>query len=76
MRGRVLATYRAAFRDLEREVWILLPVSLVDRAGTMVLTFLVLYLTAQHEYSAVDPRLLGSSRGSIDGGERANPAYS
>src|SRR5215469_10828686 len=32
-------------KDLPREVWILSAATLVNRAGTMVLPFLVLYLT-------------------------------
>jgi predicted MFS family arabinose efflux permease len=32
-------------RDLPKEIWILAAATLVNRAGTMVLPFLVLYLT-------------------------------
>ena len=32
-------------KDLPREVWLLSAATLVNRAGTMVLPFLVLYLT-------------------------------
>lgn len=41
---RIIGTYRDAFRGLSREVWILSCVALVNRAGTMVLPFLTLYL--------------------------------
>lgn len=48
---RILETYRNAFRDLEREVWILSLVGLVNRAGTMVLPFLTLYLRQELAYT-------------------------
>lgn len=41
----VARTYRAAFAGLPRDVWMLCLVMLVNRAGTMVLPFLSLYLT-------------------------------
>lgn len=44
-----------AFRDLARlprEVWVLFTASLVNRAGTMALPFLVLYLTRDLGFSA------------------------
>ena len=43
-----------AFRDLKalpREVWILCFATLVNRAGTMALPFLVLYLTQELQFS-------------------------
>jgi predicted MFS family arabinose efflux permease len=43
--ARVLDTYRAAFRGLSREIWGLALVSLVNRSGTMVVLFLVPWLT-------------------------------
>ncbi len=49
---RLLALYRDAFRGLSREVWLLSLFMFVNRAGTMVLVFLVLYLTERHGYSA------------------------
>jgi len=42
---RVVRAYRAAFAGLGREVWLLAGSALVNRAGTMVLPFLSLYLT-------------------------------
>lgn len=46
--GKIKATYREAFSGIPGRIWILAGVSLVNRCGTMVLTFLSLYLT-QHE---------------------------
>ena len=40
----ILATYREAFAGLNRSVWLLSLATLVNRSGTMVLPFLVLYL--------------------------------
>lgn len=42
--------YRDAYRGLPREVWLLSTVLLINRAGSMVLTFLTLYLTQQLGY--------------------------
>jgi len=39
-------------RDLPREVWILFATTLVNRSGTMVLPFLVLYLTRDLGFTA------------------------
>jgi len=39
-------------RQLPREIWILFAATLVNRCGTMVLPFLVLYLTRELEISA------------------------
>lgn len=41
----IVATYREAFSGLNRSVWLLSAATLVNRSGTMVLPFLVLYLT-------------------------------
>ena len=42
--------YVASFSGFRREVWILSAVSFVNRAGTMVIPFLSLYLTADQEF--------------------------
>ena len=42
--------YREAFAGLPRQVWWLAAAMLVNRAGTMVLPFLTLYLTREHGY--------------------------
>ncbi len=50
---RRLATfYLDAFRGLPRAVWLACIVTLVNRAGTMVLPFLSLYLVEKLEFSA------------------------
>jgi predicted MFS family arabinose efflux permease len=43
----VLARYRAAYAGLPREVWLLAFALFVNRSGTMVMTFMTLYLTSQ-----------------------------
>ena len=45
------AAYRDAFSGLPRRVWLISAATLVNRSGTMVLPFLVLYLTAQRGFS-------------------------
>lgn len=50
---RLAATYRAAFSDLPREVWLLALVCLVNRAGAMVLPFMSLYMTRELGFTAV-----------------------
>ena len=49
---RVVTTYREAYAGLPRDVWLLAAVTLVNRAGTMVLPFLTLYLTQHLGFSA------------------------
>ena len=44
-------SYVRAFSGLPGEVWILAFATLVNRAGTMVLPFLTLYLTGQFGWS-------------------------
>ena len=46
-----LTRYRAAYAGLPREVWLLSLVLFVNRAGTMVMPFLTLYLTSQRGMS-------------------------
>ncbi len=48
--SRFLALYRDAFSGLSREVWLLSFFMFINRCGTMVLAFLVLYLTEKHGY--------------------------
>jgi MFS family permease len=43
--------YRAAYAGLPREVWLLSLVLFVNRAGTMVMPFLTIYLTSQRGMS-------------------------
>jgi MFS family permease len=49
---RLGRSYARAFSGLPGEVWILAVATLVNRAGTMVLPFLTLYLTGQFGWSA------------------------
>lgn len=48
---RLLALYRDAYTGLPREVWILSLVLFINRCGSMVLGFLVLYLTTERGYT-------------------------
>ena len=79
---RLTATYVDAFQGLPREVWWLSLALLVNRAGTMVLPFLSLYLTQQIGMQASDAGKLvalfgvGSVTGSAIGGwlsDRVDP---
>src|SRR5688572_21152309 len=55
-----LQRYRAAYNGLPREVWLLAIVLFVNRAGTMVLPFMTLYLTSQLGMTeALAGRLIG-----------------
>jgi predicted MFS family arabinose efflux permease len=52
---RAIATaYREAFSGLSRTVWLLSITSLVNRSGTMVMPFLVLYLTAKRGFTTTE----------------------
>ncbi len=50
----ILAAYREAFSGLNRAVWLLALTTLVNRSGTMVLPFLILYLTQQQGFEPTD----------------------
>ena len=78
----LIATYRAAYAGLPRQVWLLAGALLVNRAGTMVLPFLSLYLTRDLHLTAANAGLiigcfgLGSMAGSFIGGwlsDRVDP---
>ena len=49
----VVRVYREAYAGLPRDVWLISLAAMVNRAGTMVLPFLSLYLTREMELSAV-----------------------
>lgn len=51
---RIARTYRAAFSGLPRDVWLLSAVALVNRAGTMVLPFLALWLTERRGFNVAE----------------------
>ena len=67
---RLGRSYARAFSGLPGEVWILAVATLVNRAGTMVLPFLTLYLTGQFGWSpAAAGRMLALyGAGAIGGG--------
>lgn len=71
---RMVHAYRSAFAGLAREVWLLALATFVNRAGTMVLPFLGLYLTRRLGMDAIEAgRVLalygvGSVLGSLIGG--------
>jgi predicted MFS family arabinose efflux permease len=75
---RIAMAYRAAFSGLPREVWLLALGTLVNRAGTMVLPFLSLYLTVRLRFSVAEAGLVlgmwgvGSMAGSYLGGRLAD----
>ena len=46
--------YVASFKDLSKEIWYLSLISLVNRAGTMVIPFLSLYLKKDLDFSMTD----------------------
>ena len=48
----VFDAYRSAYGDLPRSIWILSLALFVNRFGTMVLPFLMLYLTRERHYGA------------------------
>jgi MFS family permease len=50
----ILATYREAFAGLNRSVWLLSLATLVNRSGTMVMPFLVLYLVKMRGFETMD----------------------
>lgn len=50
----ILAAYREAFSGLNRAVWLLALTTLVNRSGTMVLPFLILYLTRKQGFEPTD----------------------
>jgi predicted MFS family arabinose efflux permease len=45
------ATYREAFAGLPRPVWLISAATLVNRSGTMVLPFLILFLTQERGFT-------------------------
>ena len=51
---RIYNEYIEAFRGLPRKAWLLALIVLINRSGTMVLFFMTLYLTSQHDFSVAD----------------------
>ena len=70
----LLNLYREAYRGLPRHVWMLSIVLLINRSGTMVLPFLVIFLKFERGYSAAEAGMLmsvygiGAIAGSMCGG--------
>ncbi|HEV8375717.1 MAG TPA: MFS transporter, partial [Candidatus Polarisedimenticolia bacterium] len=60
MIGPIAGAYRRAFTGLPAPIWSLAIVAFVNRSGTMVVPFLILYLTQARGYStAAAGRILG-----------------
>lgn len=55
---RITDTYRSSFSDLSRETWLLSLVMLVNRAGTMVIPFMSMYVTQRMHRSIADAGLI------------------
>ncbi|MEJ2055197.1 MAG: hypothetical protein P8X42_14875, partial [Calditrichaceae bacterium] len=51
MISNIYHTYIAAYKGLPKSVWLLSLVILVNRSGSIILFFLVLYLTNQLNYT-------------------------
>ncbi len=51
---KLFTAYRNSFTGLRREVWFMALVTLINRAGTMVIPFLSLYLTDDLNYTLED----------------------
>jgi MFS family permease len=71
---RVLQAYKASFSGLSRETWLLSLVMLINRAGTMAVPFMSLYVTIKLGRSLADAGLIitlfgvGSVIGALIGG--------
>ena len=72
---KMYANYIDSFKGLSKEIWFLALISLVNRAGTMVIPFLSLYLTKELKFSESDAGSIlvffgiGSLLGSFLGGK-------
>ena len=51
MVAKIFDTYRNAYAGLPRAIWLLSLIMLINRAGTMVIIFFVLYLTDVFDFS-------------------------
>jgi len=74
MYQRILHSYKASFTGLSRETWLLSLVMLINRAGTMAVPFMSLYVTVKMGRSLADAGLIitlfgvGSVMGALIGG--------
>jgi predicted MFS family arabinose efflux permease len=50
----IIATYRAAFSGLGRPVWLLSVASLINRSGSMVMPFLLLFLVEKRGFTTAE----------------------
>lgn len=82
MIGKLFTAYKEAFTGLPRAVWVLVLVGFINRAGTMVLPFLALYLTTQRGFSTAAAGAVlslygvGAAAGTLAGGwlcDRTDP---
>lgn len=75
MIARTAQLYRDAFAGLSRDIWLLSLVTFINRAGTMVIPFMTIYLTTQRSFSFRDAGFvmssfgIGSIVGSLVGGK-------
>lgn len=75
MIARTAQLYRNAFAGLSRDIWLLSLVTFINRAGTMVIPFMTIYLTTQRNFSFRDAGFVmssfgvGSILGSLTGGK-------
>lgn len=60
---KLLTTYVSSFKGLSKEVWCLSIAMFINRAGTMVIPFMSLYLTSHYKYSLTDVAWVLSSFG-------------
>ena len=69
MVGGIIKTYRDAFSGLPTPIWILCSAGLINRAGTMVLPFMSIYLTTARGLSVADAGwiLMAFGMGSVFG---------
>ena len=51
MLERIFQLYKSSFSGLSKEIWLLSFITLINRAGTMVLPFLSVYLTKELDFS-------------------------
>ncbi|MCC6754221.1 MAG: MFS transporter [Saprospiraceae bacterium] len=78
MPSKILQLYRDSFSGLHRNSWLLASVQLVNRAGTMVVPFMSMYLTQHHGVSMTKAGFvlacfgMGSIAGSLLGGRLAD----
>lgn len=71
---KIAHTYRSSFTGLSRETWLLSSIILINRAGTMVVPFMSMYITQNMHRSVADAGIVitlfgvGSVLGSATGG--------